>query len=441
MRLSLQEVVEATAGRSRQAGDIEFASYHTDSREVLPGGLFFALRGAAMDGHAFVDAAAQRGAAGVVVDRPTQAMEGLAVIEVEDTWEALYRLARAVKARVAPLTVGVTGSNGKTSTREFLAAALGVRGPVLRTRGNLNTETGVPLTMLELEAEHRSLVLEMGMQGPGEIARLAALAEPSIGVITGIGTVHLEFFPSQEHLARAKGELVAALPAGGVAVLPTGPYLDLLRGLTAARVLTFGPGGDLEPSGYETTSDGCRFSAGGSEVRLGQGGRHMMLNACAALAAAEAAGVPIAQAAGALAAVRVGRRLEELAAPGGLTVVDDSYNASPESMLAAFDAVAERPRAGRLLAVLGEMRELGVAAAAAHADVGRRAAETFDAACVVDVGWGRRLAESAGADLVAGPDAAVAWVRERARTGDVVLVKASHGLHLEAVVSALVANA
>ena len=437
MRLSLRQVLEATRGRSEGAGDREFSSYHTDSREVVPGGLFFALKGSETDGHRFVEGAVARGAAGVVVDRPVEAGD-VAVVQVDDTWAALYDLARWVQASVGPLTIGVTGSNGKTSTKEFVAAALAAAGPVLRTEGNLNTETGVPLTMLRLEPEHRYLVLEMGMQGPGEIARLAQLARPSIGVITSIGTVHLEFFDSQESLARAKGELVAALPEDGTAVLPAdSPYFDLLRSLTRARVTSFGAGGDVAYTGYEITPDGCRFTVAGTEVRLAFAGRHMASNACAALTAAAAAGVPIAQAAPRLAGVRVGQRLEERPTPEGFMVVDDSYNASPESMLAAFEAVAERSRTGRLYAVLGEMRELGSLAEEAHVDVGRRAGELFDGVCVVDVGRGATLAEAAGGDLVRDRAAAARWVRERAGAGDVVLVKASHGVHLEELVAEL----
>lgn len=440
MRLSLQAVAEATRGVAEGAGNVGFTSYHTDSREVRPGGLFFALVGAEMDGHRFVVDALERGAAGVVVRRDSAVPATAVAVRVDDTWQALAGLARTVKERVSPLTVGVTGSNGKTSTKEFLAAALELRGPVLKTEGNLNTETGMPLTMLALEPRHRSLVLEMGLQQPGDISHLAALARPSIGVITGIGTVHLEYFRSQADLAREKGALVASLPAvGGVAVLPAASaFIDVLRELTQAQVVTFGPGGNYEPVVYEPTATGGRFEVRGVKVRLSLAGRHMADNACAALAAATAAGVDLEAAAERLAEVRVGQRLEERAAPEGFTVVDDSYNASPESMLAAFAAVDERPRHGRLLAVLGEMRELGPAAEAAHREVGAAAARAFDAVAVVDAGHGAHLAAAAGGELVADREAAAAWVRATARPGDVVLIKASHGVHLELLVADLI---
>jgi len=196
-----------------------FSSVHTDSREVRPGGLFFALRGAETDGHRFLADAVARGAAGLVVERPPEVADGAEVIVVPDAWAALYDLARQRLEEVAPIVVCITGSNGKTTTREMLAAILATRYRVLQTQGNLNTETGLPLTILRLRPGDQVAVLEMGMQAPGEIARLAELARPRIGIVTGIGTVHIEFFDSQEGIARAKAELVAALPPGGLAVL------------------------------------------------------------------------------------------------------------------------------------------------------------------------------------------------------------------------------
>ncbi len=412
-----------------------FTSAHTDSREVLPGGLFFALRGATTDGHRFVADAISRGAAGIVVERAVES-GGAACIVVPDTWEALYEAARRRLLEVNPVVVGVTGSNGKTSTKEMLAAALATRYTVLKTLGNLNTETGVPLTLLRLEpGVHTAAVIEMGMQAPGEIARLARLTSPRVGVVTGIGTVHIEFLGSREGIARAKGELVAALPADGLAVLNhDDPLTGILRQLSSAPVRTFGlQGGDVRGENYQSG----RFTLRGRLVEVGLPGRHQARNALAALAAAEFLGVPLAEAAAGLGHISVEHRLQTIAAPGGFAVVDDAYNASPESMLAAFDAIAEGPRRGRRLAVLGEMRELGDLAGPAHDQVGSRAAEVFDAICVVEGGQGRRLAQAAGADLVPDRAAAIRWVREQARAGDLVLVKASHGVALEEVVREL----
>lgn len=438
MRLTLEEVVSATSGEV-VAGPPEtaFDSFHTDSRQATSG-LFFALRGAETDGHLFVADALARGAKGVVVDRPVETAAG-AVIRVGDTWRALYELAGLVLSRVSPLVAAVTGSNGKTSTKEMLAAVLATRHRVHKTEGNLNTETGVPLTLLRLQPQHTALVLEMGMQGPGEIARLAELAKPQIGVITSVGSVHMEFFSSREDLARAKAELVRALPAGGRAILPAeDAHLPLLRRLASAPVTTFGlEAGDVRGDSYQPDGDGARFTVEGVDVRLAMPGRHQARNALAALAAGQAAGIPLGEAAAAIAGVTLDQRLRPLEAPGGYRLVDDSYNASPESMLAAFAAVAEMDRGGRLLAVLGEMRELGGLAEGEHRRVGAEAGRVFDALVVVDAGHGRLMASSAGAEVVPDPTAAAAWVRQTARPGDLVLVKASRGVHLETVVKEL----
>ena len=412
-----------------------FASVHTDSREVKAGGLFFALKGHETDGHRFLADALARGAAGIVVERPPAGPVAAEVLVVPDTWAALYQIARRRLEEVAPLVVGITGSNGKTSTKEMLAAILATRFRVLKTEGNLNTETGVPLTILGLDAGHEVLVLEMGMQAAGEIAHLAALASPRIGIVTGIGSVHIEFFNSVEGIAEAKAELVEALPADGLAVLNhDDPLTALIRSHSHAPIVTFGlEGGDFRGDGYTAGA----FTIRGVPVRLKVPGRHQARNALAALAVGAHLDVPLEDGARALGEVEIDRRFQSLPAPAGFSVVDDAYNASPESMLAAFEALSEQLRAGRLLAVLGEMRELGPLAKEAHERVGARAREVFDEICVVDVGNGRLLAEAAGGQLVTDKAAAVRWVRDHAGEGDVVLVKASHGVALDEVVAEL----
>jgi UDP-N-acetylmuramoyl-tripeptide--D-alanyl-D-alanine ligase len=445
VKLTLLEILEATGGGEvggTQVGNT-YSTFHTDSREVKPGGVFFALRGSEMDGHRFTSDAISRGATCVVVQRRMDIPTGIAEVLVPDSWAAFYALASYVLQRVKPLVVAVTGSNGKTSTKEMVAAILDQHFKVHRTQGNLNTETGVPLTLLSLEPHHTALVLEMGMRQPGDIGRLAALAKPSIGIITNVGIVHIEFFKSNEDLARAKGELVAALPEDGLAVLNAdSEFFPLLARLTPARIATFGDdNGDYRVWGYRTMPEGgSQFSIKGVVVRLGMEGRHQAVNAAAALAASEFAGVPLSVGAAALAAVAVEHRLQEITTPAGYSIVDDAYNASPESMIAAFEALRESPRQGRLLAVLGEMRELGGLAEAAHRKVGEQAAETFDAVCVIDSQLGRILADSAGAEVVPDRAAAAEWVRRNAREGDRVLVKASHGVNLEEVVRELTAS-
>src|SRR5450759_2939137 len=332
MRLSLLEILEATGGGEvggTQVGNT-FSTFHTDSRELGHGGVFFALRGAEMDGHRFVDDAIKRGATAVVVQRRMEVPTGIAEIRVPDTWAALNALASYTLERVSPLVVAVTGSNGKTSTKEMIAAILGRRFNVKSTAGNLNTETGVPLTMLALEPHHTALVLEMGMQHPGDIARLVALARPTVGVITNIGTVHMEFFQTREELARAKGEMVAVLPEQGIAVLNADDqFYPLLVAMTAARVMSFGVAkGDFRAEGFRAlTGGGSQFSVRGVDVRLMLEGRHQALNAVAALAVGASAGVPLEQGAEALEQVAVEHRLQEVPLAGGYSIVDDAYNA------------------------------------------------------------------------------------------------------------------
>ena len=442
MKLTLLELLEATGGGEiggTQVGNT-FTTYHTDSREVVQGGVFFALRGGKTDGHRFIADALGRGAAALVVERRTELAHGVVEILVRNTWDALYSLASYVRERVHPLVIGVTGSNGKTSTKEMVAAILERKYTVVRTTGNLNTETGVPMTMLKLEPEHTALVLEMGMQHAGDIARLAKLAQPTVGVVTNIGTVHMEFFASQEQLARGKGELVAALPRNGLAVLNADdPFFPLLSSMSDAPVTSFGLGaGDFRGEHYAAGSaGGCRFTVRDVEVHLALAGRHQARNALAALAVAEFAGLSIDEGAEALASVAVPHRLQEHETSNGVVIVDDAYNASPESMLAAFETLAERPRKGRLLAVLGAMGELGSLAVESHRRVGRRAAEVFDAFAVLDSELGRVLAGASDAHLVPDKEAAVTWVKNSARRGDRVLIKASHSAGLDEVVKEL----
>ena len=442
MRFTLLEILGATHGGQIGGTFVgnAFSTFHTDSREVVSGGVFFALKGAEMDGHEFVPDAIARGAGLLVVERRMESVPGVGQVLVPDSWDALFDLARFAADRVQPLVVAVTGSNGKTSTKEMVAAALGRRFNVLNTSGNLNTETGVPLTMLRLEPEHTALVLEMGMQRPGDIGKLVAVAQPSIGIITNIGVVHIEFFASQDELAASKGELVKALPESGLAVLNADDkYFEQLSGMTPAGVSSFGfAKGDYRAENYRALPEGgSAFSVRGIEVRLGLEGRHQALNAAAALAAADFAGVPLEVGAESLAEVAVDHRLQEIKAPAGFVVVDDAYNASPESMLAAFAAMSDRPGGGRLLAVLGEMRELGGLAEESHRVVGLHAAKVFDAVCVIDGERARILAQAAGAEIVPNLAEAVLWVRRNAVEGDRVLVKGSRGIRLDEVVREL----
>jgi UDP-N-acetylmuramoyl-tripeptide--D-alanyl-D-alanine ligase len=372
MHMRLSEVA-ALLGARLHGADAAFRGLSTDTRTVGTGELFVALRGPNFDAHEFLDAARARGAAGALVERVPAP---LPAIEVPDARAAMGQLAAHWRARHNVDTLAVTGSNGKTTVKEMIAAILARDAPVLATRGNLNNDIGVPLTLAGLDAGHRRLVVEMGANHPGEIAALAAMARPRIGVITLVAPAHLEGFGSIDAVARAKGELIAALPADGVAVVNAdGGYQELWRELAAGRrLLRFGEhaGADVRVQ-HQAQADGARISLytadGALDVSLRLAGRHNALNAAAAAAAALAAGVSLQCIGDGLASVRpVHGRLEILAAPGDVRVIDDTYNANPVSLRAALEVLAQFPPPRWL--VLGDMGELGADATAFHREAG-----------------------------------------------------------------------
>lgn len=377
MKRTLSHLAAVCAGNLVGA-DAGFGEAAIDSRTLAPGDLFFALPGARTDGHAFVAAAAAARAAGAVVSRRIDAP--LAQIVVDDVERALGAAGAAWRAAYGGTVIGVAGSNGKTTTKEMLAAILAQAGPCLATRGNLNNHLGVPLTLLRLRGGERYAVIEIGANRGGEVAALAALARPHIGLVTNAGAEHLEGFGTLEGAARAEGELVAALDSGGVAVINhDDDFAPLWRGMTRARVLSFGLGDgadigarelalEVGPQGFRT-----RFtlvSASGSvPVALALAGRHNVQNALGAAAAALAAGATLAQVASGLGTIRpVAGRLQFRSLPGGAWLIDDSYNANPSSARAALEVLAELP--GRRWFVLGDMAELGEHAPASHRELG-----------------------------------------------------------------------
>ena len=399
-----------------------------DSRATGPGDLFVGLPGARADGGAFAATALAAGAWGALV-APAHA-DGLrdsggAVIAADDPLLALQRLATAWRRALGCHVVGVTGSVGKTSTKDILAAMLAQRLRTVANRENRNTEIGLPLTVLEAPAGTQALVLEMGMRGPGRIAELAAIAEPDVAVITTIAPVHLELLGSIEAIAAAKAELVAALAPGGTAVVPAGETLLDPHRRADVTTVTFGPGGDVDalPDGLTVP-----FTSA-----------HMLRNALAALAAARAVGVePRGALDVALSALR-GQRLElELGGGGTIVVVDDCYNANPMSMRAALDDLAASA-SGRRVAVLGDMLELGPQEDRFHAEAGEQA-RAAGVELLVAVGpRAARMADGYGAGVHAVPDAAAAakLLPGLVAPGDTVLVKGSRGVGLEVVAPAL----
>ena len=436
--MTLGEIAAVTRGRLVNAdpGTVVTGPVEYDSRKVLPGGLFVAFEGENVDGHAFAAAAVTAGAAGVLGSRDT----GEPGVVVGDPLGALAALARTVVDRLPGLTiVGLTGSSGKTTTKDYIGQVLTRLGPTVAPPGSLNNELGHPYTVLRATPETRFLVLEMGARGIGHIRHLAEVAPPRIGVVLNVGAAHIGEFGSVEGTARAKGELVEALPAGGTAILNADdPWVAGMAGRTAARVVLFGESPEASVRATEVTVDERgrpSYTLAGRRVRLGVVGRHQVSNTLAAAAVALEAGLPEDDLAAALGEIGVvsGRRMDVFDRPDGVTVIDDSYNANPSSTAAALHALVAIGRGRRTAAVLGYMAELGEFERSGHADTGRLAAElgvdrliavAENAAAILD---GALAVESWKGEAIfaTDQDAAIAAVKADLRPGDVVLVKGS----------------
>ncbi len=461
MKLTLAEaavgagaVLEAPAS-VQNAGALVAGGYSIDSRTVAPGELFFAVRGERLDGHDFVAGAIERGAVAAVVSRERVASLPDAVLQLPllitgDPLTALQSLAAHVRRRWGGRVVAVTGSAGKTSTKEAVAAALDAGFTVLKSHGNLNNGFGLPLQLLRLEPEHEFAVVEMGMNHTGEIAALARIATPDWGVVTNVGNAHVEnFAEGQAGIARAKYELVAALPANGVAFLNCDDaYVSQFGRGFPGRVVYFGGGPCADPQFLETREDAAglhvRFRAGEreGEFTLQLLGAHNASNALAGLAVALEAGVDLNAAVKALEGLTAGDKRGQAIEMGGATILNDCYNSNPEALRSMIRTLAARPAHGRRILVAGEMLELGEQGKALHAACGRAAAEAgLDLVAGVR-GNAEHLATASCAGGVASlflPDAKAAgqWLKENLRPGDVVLVKGSRGVHLERAIEML----
>lgn len=451
--VTIGELAAATGGEllpgTDPAADVT-GEVTIDSRRAGPGGLFAALAGEHVDGHEFATAATAAGAAAVLASRPVDAPGVL----VRDVTDALSGLARLVLARCTAAVLGVTGSSGKTTTKDLLATIVATQGAVVAPVGSFNNELGLPLTVCRVTPDTRWLVLEYSARGPGHIAHLCGIAQPRIAGVLNVGQAHLGEFGSVEAIARAKGELVEAVPDDGVAVLNSDdPRVAGMAARCHGRVITAGraAGSDIRLASVRVTAAGTpafllRTPEGDVDVRLGLPGEHNAANAAVAAGMALAAGIPLDAVAAALAAARPvsPHRMDLRRLPDGSTVIDDAYNANPESMAAALRALAAVP-ATRRWAVLGAMRELGAESTDLHRQVGRSAAEA---------GIDRVLAVGAEAEVIAAgaaetpgwsgvattlPDAAAAIERLAAdlRPGDAVLVKASNSERLWQVAEAL----
>ncbi|MGA2888388.1 MAG: UDP-N-acetylmuramoyl-tripeptide--D-alanyl-D-alanine ligase [Terracidiphilus sp.] len=444
------EVPECVAN----AGALVVCGYSIDSRTVAAGELFFAVRGERLDGHDFIAAAIERGALAAVVSRARVATlpdVALAVplLITEDPLISLQALAAHLRRRWGRRVVAVTGSAGKTTTKEAVAAALGAKFKVLKSQGNLNNGFGLPLQLLRLENEHEIAVIEMGMNHSGEIAALARIAAPDWGVITNVGTAHIEnFADGQAGIARAKLELVQALPPTGVAFLNSDDaYVSQFGRDFPGRVVYFGAGPCADPQLLDASEDlaglHVRFRAGDikDQLTLNLLGAHNASNVLAGLAVALEAGVDLGAAVAALQSLSAGDKRGEVIEIRGATILNDSYNSNPEALRSMIRTLAARPAKRRIL-VAGEMLEMGEHGPALHTACGRAAAEAgLDLVAGVQ-GNAEHLAAAACTGGVAAlflPDAEAAgrWLKLNLRKGDVVLVKGSRGVHLERAIETL----
>ena len=459
MNLTLGDAAVGTGARLEapasvpHAGALSARGCSIDSRTIAPGELFFAVRGERFDGHDFVAAAVERGAVGAVVSRARVATLPDAALAVplliaDDPLLALQALAAHVRRQWGKKVVAVTGSAGKTTTKEAIAAALGARFKVLKSQGNLNNAYGLPLQLLRLEPQHDFAVVELGMNHVGEIAELARIAAPDWGVVTNVGTAHIEnFTDGQAGIARSKFELVAALPANGVAFLNCDDlYVSQFGRDFRGKAVYFGSGPCADPQilvvGEDEEGLEIRYRSGGREAHLSLRllGAHNAHNAVAGLAVAREAGVDEDAAAAALSALTAGDKRGEVLRLDGATILNDSYNSNPEALRSMIRTLAIRTMpskaARRRILVAGEMLELGEHAPQLHAACGKAAAEAGLDFVVGVRGNAQHLAAAAcwgGVASIFLPDAETAgeWMTQNLREGDVVLVKGSRGVHLE----------
>jgi UDP-N-acetylmuramoyl-tripeptide--D-alanyl-D-alanine ligase len=450
--LTLDEVVAATGARLVAASGGEallVETVSTDSRTVGPGTLFAALRGERTDGHEHLDEAVRRGATAVLVERAgTLAAPQVVVADVP---AALAALGAEVRRRVAPRTVAITGSVGKTTVKDLTAAAIGAGLVTHAARGSFNNELGVPLTLLGLTPATQALVAEIGARHVGDIAALAPLVAPEVAIVTAVAGVHLEIFGSIDAVARAKAELVEALPPDGLAILNAAdPRVAAMadRAPAVLRVAPDDPTADVTATGIRLDrlarpSATVRTPWGSADLSLPIAGRHHVGNALFAVAAAGHLGVEVDAAVAALGTAPVSPWRGEVSEADGVVVINDAYNASPRAVAAALETLVAVTRTGRTTAVLGEMAEIGPTAAAEHVAIGRRVAELgVDRLVVVGAaasGYATGAREAGGPEVLEVDDAeaAVAVLRPLLEEGDVVLVKASRVVGLERVATAL----
>ena len=450
--IKADEVVVACRGELISGNpETKVIGVSTDTRTLKAGDLFVALTGESSDGHKFLADALSRGASGVVVSRKVESKQ--VTIRVEDTLVALGELAAYYRSTFDPTVIGVTGSVGKTTTKEMIAAVVAAKGPVLKNAGNFNNEIGLPLTLFELSPKHKTAVVEMAMRGPGQIAYLARIARPSIGVITNIHMTHIELLGALDAIADAKGELLDFLPSDGAAILNADDaYFDYLSRRSNARVVSFGEGPKAEVRAVSAGLDAkgcCSFEVitptGSFDVRVPVPGEHNIKDALAAIAVGEALGIAHEHMREALANFKAPeKRSNVIPTRRGFVIIDDTYNASPASTLSALKTLSMM-EGGRKIAVLGDMLELGEHAVNAHMEMGRAVRE-HGVDMLVVVGQLAKLISRAAIDAGLPVDAVSeyddSWQAARELPGklrerDVALVKGSRAMKMERVVEGL----
>ena len=443
--MTLHDLAAACGGSlARGNGAREVAKISKDTRTLQPDDLYWALRGENFDGHAFVVAAAQAGAAGAVVEKDiADAPADFPLIVVADAVAALHRLASWYREKIKARVICLTGSNGKTSTKDFAASIAATRFSVCKTEGNLNNHIGLPLTMLSASTGDEVAVWEIGMNHPGEIEVLARLARPDIGIITNIGVAHIEFLGSREAIAREKGMLGEVLHERAVMILPhDDEFTPSLAARTKASVKIAGDPEGVHSDKIRPSMNGLDFElvSGGERVaaHLPVTGEHMVRNALLAVAAGLELGLSLRECASGLAATKLSARRLSCSDVRGVTVLDDSYNANPDSMEAALHALRGLPGGGRRFAVLGRMGELGAYADEGYRRVGRTAANTMDVLIAVGAETEPMAlaAEAVGVvDVRRALDTSEAarLLREFARAGDAVVIKGSRTARMERV--------
>lgn len=456
MKLKISKIAEFISATPPTTGSrasiwAEIAQgYSIDSRTVGSGELFFAVKGDRLDGHDFVDAALARGAVGAVVSREhSQRFEDQSrLLVVEDTLVALQTLATAVRRVWGKQLIGVTGSAGKTTTKEAIAHVLAAQFRVLKSEGNFNNHFGLPLMLLKIEPEHDLAVIEMGMSHAGEIRALAKIAQPEIGVVTNVAPVHLEFFDSIAGIARAKYELIESLPANGTAVLNADDeYVSLFGRGFKGKVISYGTHSAADVRAEKIRSRGAEGSSfdvvtanGRQAVAFPLVGQHNVLNALAAISVGLARGMTLSETVDALATLKPADKRGQVLQLGNITVINDCYNSNPKALNAMVDALASM-KANRRIVVAGEMLELGPAGEEMHRAAGQHVGEKKIDVLIGVRGLAQAMVDGArstgaSAEFVATPQEAGEWLAREARDGDVVLLKASRGVKLESALEA-----